>query len=128
MTIGYVLLAIVFVSANYLVGLFTQDEHIAAITLPAIRIVLSFFPFMIIEVITVAYFQSIGKPQTAFLLTLLRNVVLLIPLLYILPSFLGYDGILYTFPIVDIITTITAFWLLRNELSGKLVQRAGTPL
>lgn len=124
-TICYILLGIVFLFANYLISFFTTDPHVVAETLFAMRIVLSFFPLFVIEVIAVAYFQSIGKPQTAFFLTLLRNIILLIPLLYILPYFFGYNGVLYTFPIVDILITLAAIWLLRNELTVKLPQRVG---
>lgn len=126
MIICCLIVAIIFLSADYFIHLFTNDPHIIAEAPKAMKIVFSFFPLFVVEIITVAYFQAIGRPQIAFGLTLLRNVILLIPLLYILSSFLGYRGILYAFPIVDIIITIPAFLLLRNELNFKLTQRWAT--
>jgi putative MATE family efflux protein len=123
--ICYSLLGLVFLYGNYLVRLFTDDGHVVATTLFAMRIVLSFFPFFIVEIIAVAYFQAIGKPRVAFGLSLLRNIILVIPLLYILSYYYGFNGILYTFPVVDIITTIVAFLLLKNELHYKLPVRLG---
>lgn len=123
MIICYGLLALVFLSADYLIQLFTDDPYIIAEGPVAMKIVFSFLPLLMVEIITVAYFQSIGKPKIAFGITLLRNVILLIPLLYLLPYFFGYRGILYAFPIVDIIVTIPAFFLLRNELNVRLTQR-----
>ena len=123
--ICYLLLGIVFWGSNILVRLFTDDLPVVAATLPALKIVLSFFPLFIIEVTTIAYFQSIGRPQVAFCLILLRNIILLIPLLYVLPGYFGYHGILFAFPTADILTTIFAFWLLRNELYFKLPKRVG---
>lgn len=126
--ICYSLLGLVLLSGSYLIQLFTKDPHIITTTLFAMRIVLSFFPLFIIEIIAVAYFQAIGKPRFAFGLSLLRNVVLLIPLLYILSYYYGFNGILYTFPVVDIVTTIIAFLLLKNELDYKLPERLGMKL
>jgi len=77
---------------------------------------------IVIQTITTSYFQSTGKPKIAFYLTILRNIVLLIPLLYIASYFFGYYGILFTFPVVDILTTIPALWLLRNELKSRLAE------
>jgi putative MATE family efflux protein len=124
-TICYFLLVIVFVFEGRLIRLFTNDPHVVAMTLPALKIVLSFFPLFIIEVTTVTYFQAIGRPRVAFVLTLLRNIILLIPLLYLLSRFFGYSGILYAFPTVDILITLPAFWLLKKELYFKLPARFG---
>lgn len=126
--ICYSLLGLVLLFGNHLVQLFTHDPHIISTTLFAMRIVLSFFPLFIIEIIAVAYFQAIGKPRFAFGLSLLRNVILLIPLLYILSYYYGFNGILFTFPVVDIVTTVIAFLLLKNELDYKLPERLGMKL
>jgi putative MATE family efflux protein len=126
--ICYSLLGLVLLYGNYLVRLFTNDEQVIPTTLFAMRIVLSFFPLFIVEIIAVAYFQAIGKPRIAFGLSLLRNVILLIPLLYSLSYYFGFNGVLYTFPVVDIVTTIIAFLLLKNELDHKLPERLGMKL
>ena len=48
------------------------------------------------------YFQATGQPLKASLLSMLRQLLLLIPLLLILPLFWGLDGILYAGPIADL--------------------------
>ncbi|MCL1804827.1 MAG: MATE family efflux transporter [Clostridiales bacterium] len=53
-----------------------------------------------------AYFQYSGKPMISIFLTLSRQVIFLIPLIVILPRFLQLDGILYSGPISDLISTI----------------------
>lgn len=124
LTASYILLGGMFLCANYLVRLFTTDPHVIAATPYAMKVVFSFFPLFVVEIITVAYFQAIGKPAISFFLTLLRYIILQIPLLMLLPYFWGYEGVLYAFPTLDILTTLAAFWLLRNELIVKLPQRA----
>lgn len=114
--ICYGLFVIVFLSCDHLIYLFTKDDHIISMVPFAMKIVFSFVPLIVIHIIAEGYFQAIGKPQISFFLIVLRNIILLIPMLYILSYFFGYMGILYTFPIVDILTTIPTIWLLRNEL------------
>lgn len=55
-----------------------------------------------VQIVTTNYFQSTGQPLKATMTSLLRQVILLIPLLLILPMFLGLDGVLYAGMISDI--------------------------
>lgn len=118
----YLLYGLVVVTGRYFIHYLTTDAYIAAETLRALHIIYSFFPLMIIQVVASSYFQAIGKPKTSFFLTVLKNIVLLIPLLYIISYYFGYQGVLYTFPLVDIVSAATAFWLIRNELNDKLAK------
>ncbi len=54
------------------------------------------------QIVSTNYFQATGQPLKASLLSMLRQLLLLIPLLLILPLFFGLDGILYAGPIADI--------------------------
>lgn len=54
------------------------------------------------QIVSTSYFQATGQPMKASLLSMLRQLLLLIPLLVILPLFLGLDGILYAGPIADL--------------------------
>lgn len=118
----YGLYGLVVLTSPWFIQYLTTDSYIAAETLRAVKIIYSFFPLMIIQVVASSYFQAIGRPKTAFFLTVLKNIVLLIPLLYVFAYYFGYQGILYTFPLVDIVSAATAFWLLRNELQFKLAK------
>ncbi len=55
-----------------------------------------------LQIVTTNYFQSTGQPLKATFTSLLRQVILLIPLLLILPLFFGLDGVLYAGMISDI--------------------------
>lgn len=57
---------------------------------------------------TTHMFQAIGKPIVAIVVTLLRQIVLLAPLIIILPKFFGVEGILYSCPITDGVSAIVA--------------------
>lgn len=52
--------------------------------------------------VSTSYFQATGQPIKASVLSMLRQLIFLIPLLFLLPPFFGLDGILYAGPIADI--------------------------
>ncbi|EEQ59757.1 MATE efflux family protein [Clostridiales bacterium 1_7_47FAA] len=54
------------------------------------------------QIVSTNYFQATGQPLKASLLSMLRQLIILIPLLLILPLFFGLDGILYAGPVADI--------------------------
>jgi Na+-driven multidrug efflux pump len=51
-------------------------------------------------------FQSVGKAKQSFITAISRPFLFLIPLVFILPRFLGLDGIWLAFPISDVLTFI----------------------
>lgn len=54
------------------------------------------------QVVSTNYFQATGQPVKASVLSLMRQVILLVPLIVILPLFMGLDGVLYAGPIADL--------------------------
>lgn len=54
-----------------------------------------------LQVLTSSFFSSIGKAVKGTLMSLSRQVLLFLPLVLILPMFLGIDGVLYSGPIAD---------------------------
>ena len=54
------------------------------------------------QIVSTNYFQATGQPLKASLLSMLRQLILLIPLLLILPLFFGLNGLLYAGPCADI--------------------------
>ena len=73
-----------------------------------------FFPLVGFQIITGSYYQSVGKAGMAAFLSLLRQVIILIPILYILPPFLGLNGVWLANPLSDMLSAfITAYFLAR---------------
>jgi Na+-driven multidrug efflux pump len=54
------------------------------------------------------FFSAIGKPTRGVILSLTRQVLLIVPLLLIIPLFLGLDGVLYAAPITDFLAFLLA--------------------
>lgn len=71
------------------------------------------------QMITTIYFQATGQAVKASVLSMLRQLILLIPLSIILPMFMGLDGILYSGPVADFTSTAIIFIFVVKEI-GKL--------
>ena len=72
------------------------------------RVYMFFICLTFIQPITSNFFTAIGKPIKGVFLSLTRQIIFLVPLIVILPRFMGIDGILYAGPIADIIAITTA--------------------
>ncbi|KEI02939.1 MATE family efflux transporter [Clostridium botulinum] len=80
-----------------------------------IRIDLILLPLVGYQIVTSNYFQAIGKAKISIFLSFLRQVIVLIPLICILPKFLQLDGIWLSQPIADIAATlITSYFFIRD--------------
>ena len=62
------------------------------------------------------YFQAVGKPKGSVLISLSRQILFMIPLLFILPGFLGIKGVMFAFPGADIASVILCSTLLIREI------------
>ena len=58
------------------------------------------------QIVSTNYFQATGQPLKASVLSMLRQLPLLIPLILILPLFMGLDGILFAAPIADFLSAV----------------------
>jgi putative MATE family efflux protein len=96
------------------------NEFVLLNTPSAMRWVFAATPFIALQLIGAAYFQAIGKAIPALLLTLTRQGFFFIPLVLILPLFLGEIGVWISFPIADILATIVTGYYLKREIRINL--------
>lgn len=80
-----------------------------------LRLCILSMPIVGFQVVAGNFFQSMGNAKIAVLLTLLRQVIILIPLLFILPNFLGLHGIWIAMPISDSFSAIIVVFFLVNQ-------------
>ncbi|MFR4996705.1 MAG: MATE family efflux transporter [Clostridium paraputrificum] len=78
---------------HLLISIFNRDEQLVGIASTGMRIFLFMLPVVGAQVISSNYFQSIGKAKISMFLSLLRQVILLIPCLIILPKIFGLTGV-----------------------------------
>lgn len=83
------------------------------------------------QIVSTNYFQATGQPLKASLLSMLRQLILLIPMLLILPLFFGLNGLLYAGPCADIgSAVIVALFILpeMRKLNRKIAESQGPAL
>lgn len=90
------------------ISIFNSDPQLLKIGVPGLRIYLLMMPIIGIPIIGSNYFQAIGKAKLATFLSLLRQVILLIPLTIILPRVagLGLIGVWLAGTTADFLSTI----------------------
>lgn len=85
------------------------------------------FLFMIVpagvQMIISNYFSAIGKPIKGVILSLTRQILLIVPLMFILPLFMGLDGVLFAAPITDFLAFVLALVLVLREFRQEGYRR-----
>lgn len=75
-----------------------------------------FFTFLnFLQPISSNFFTAIGKPKGGIFLSLTRQIIFLLPLILILPLFLGIDGIMYAGPVADFMAGMCAIFMVGRE-------------
>lgn len=69
-----------------------------------------------IQIVSTGYFQATGQALKASVLSMLRQVILLIPLILLFPLFWGLDGILVAGPVADIASGLIVSFFILQEL------------
>ncbi len=95
-----------------------QDTELMELGVRTMKTVMLLFPIIGVQIVGSSYFQAVGKPKKSALLSLSRQVLLLIPLLLILPRFWGLLGVFLAFPFSDAGSTVLTTVLLKRELAS----------
>jgi len=93
-----------------------DNVNIIAMAPRAFRMFLFFTPIVGITFISVTAFISMGRPKASLLMSLVRQVLVLIPAILILPLFFGLDGIFLSGAVADLIASAIAAFLIAREM------------
>lgn len=91
-----------------LVMMFTSDENLIEVAAKGLRISFMFYPIVGFQMVTSNFFRSIGYAGTSIFLSLTRQLLFLLPLMFILPHFFGLGGIWASMPAADLISCIVS--------------------
>jgi Na+-driven multidrug efflux pump len=96
-----------------LVSLFNKfDMNLTKITVNGIKIFMLMYPIVGFQIVSSNYFQAIGKAKISMFLALLRQVIVLIPLIMLLPKIFGLNGVWIAAPVSDTVSSVlTAVFL-----------------
>ena len=105
-----------------LISAFNRDEQLTEIAVTGMRIYLFMMPVIGAQIISSTYFQSVGKAKISMFLSLLRQCILLIPFLIILPKIFGLTGVWLVGPFSDLmsaIITLAIFYVSVRKLKDE---------
>jgi len=90
----------------------TESDLYMEFALKTFRIFLFFIVFTCLIKVSSIFFQAVGNPVKASIVSLIRDIVCFVPLVIILAFYKGVEGILYAAPIADVIGIIITIVLL----------------
>ncbi len=103
---------------NLAVSLFTNDLELKELADKGLRLTNLAFPLVGFQMVATNFFQSLGMVHKSILLSLSRQLLFLVPLIYFLPVFFGHRGVWMSFPIADtaaiVLSTILLLSLFRK--------------
>ncbi len=107
--VGFVALFIVEVFPRGLINIFgaaNESEYYTQFAIRSFRIYLCMMPLAMVNKGTFIFLQALGKAKESMILSLVREIIFGVFLPILLPLAFGLDGILYSFPVADILTFI----------------------
>lgn len=101
--------------AHPILLLFTNEADLIIIAVPALRIYVTMLLPVGVILVWINMFIGLGKGMTSMALLLMRDVLLLIPLLFLLPTFFGLNGVWMAQPLSNVLAFfIVLFWAKRE--------------
>ena len=91
------------------VSLFTDDAQLTSLSINGLRILMAAMPIVGYQMVITNFFQSIGMAKISIVLSLTRQLLLLLPLLILLPPCFGIDGVWMSMPVSDTLSALLAF-------------------
>jgi len=114
---------VVFLFPEFLLSVFTTDVTLIREGKVALLYIVLAFPTVGFQVMGTTLFQATGKATETFILTLSRQILFLIPLVFILPQFFEITGVWLSFPIADLLSAILTLVMLvpvRNHYAQQI--------
>ncbi len=104
--------------APQLIGIFTDSPEVIATGAKVLRTIMCILPFVGAISMSRMSFQAMGKAQYAFIITLIRQLILYIPLLLILNRIFRFDGMIWAQPVTEVIMMIVSVTMLVNVITA----------
>ena len=99
-----------------IIRLFINDPDLIRVGTFGISVFLSMLPLLGFQIVATNYFQSVGKAKLAIFGSMLRQVIILLPLYLILPRIYGLPGVWFASPIADFLSFVIALLLIGFEM------------
>ena len=106
---------LIMVFPEAILAAFGATEDMLAIGVPGLRANFCITPILGFVMLVTTFFQSLAKPMPSIVITFLRQILLLIPLIYILPLLWDINGIFMAQPVSDALALIVSIFFVVRE-------------
>lgn len=91
-------------------SMFNADAQLLGIGVPALRIISTGFIVSTLSIILCGAFEALGMGTQSLILSMLRQLIILVPVAFVLSRFMGLNGVWIAFPIAEILTSVVAIF------------------
>ena len=114
--------SIILLAPKFLIGIFSSDKSLMIDTVPAMKLYFSAFIFMLFQYTGQTMFKSLNKKKQAIFFSLLRKVVIVVPLTYLLPYtfHMGCNGVFLAEPVSNVIGGTLCFLVMLATVLPEL--------
>ena len=103
---------------QFAISIFNNDPELTNVAIRGVRMYLLMMPIVGVNIVATSYFQSVGKAKMSMFVSLLRQVILLIPFTLILPLFIGLDGVWAAGACADFFSVVITLVLIFREFKS----------
>lgn len=115
---------IVLVFPKQILAAFGGTEEMLRIGISGLRINFCITPVLGFVMLATTFFQSINRPAPSIIITVLRQIVFLVPFIYVLPILFEINGIFFAQPISDLLATVLSILLVLKEKKRMMFNSA----
>ena len=105
------------------VRLFTTDATLINLSANALRIMCCMFPIVGYQMVVTNFFQCIGKVKVSIFLSLSRQLIFLLPMLWLLPHLFQLNGVWFSMPASDLLASLVTAWIMARYMRKFMRQQ-----
>ena len=112
--LGGLIFMIGFLFPETIISLFNSDQNqqLTQLAVPGLVWYFSSFLFIGINFVVIYFMSAVGRSRSSLIISLLRGMLLIVPILFPLSNWLGVTGVWMTMTIVEILTLIVSLYIL----------------
>ena len=107
-----------------LLGIFNDSAEMLRIGVPALRIISTSFVFAAVSIIFSTLFQAIGRGVNSLLISVLRQLFVILPVAYLMANLFGLEMVWYAFPIAEVVSVAVSILLFIRVYKARLANLA----
>lgn len=113
-------IAIFMIVPKQILQLFNASENLLQIGENALRIICLSFAFAGVSIVLVGFFQAIGKGLQSLIISVVRQLALILPLVYLFGTAFGVNNCWFAFPIAEAIAMVASILLFKHSYKKQI--------